>query len=85
MGNSLFIAKYKLGKISSETLQHFVASNFVASNAAVVGVGVDHQELVEYAQGLSFGNGEAKTGPAVYKGGEIRSVNLAKYYSLFVY
>lgn len=72
LGNSLFIAKYQLGKISSETLQHYVASNFVTSNAAVAGLGVDHQSLVDYAQTFYFGTGDAKIGPAEYKAGEIR-------------
>lgn len=72
LGNSLFIAKYQLGKISSETLQHYYASQFVAGNAAVVGLGIDNGQLVQYAQKLNFGTGEVKSGPAEYKAGEIR-------------
>lgn len=72
LGNSLFIAKYKLGGISSETLQHYVASTFLTGRAAVVGLGVDHGQLEEYAQSLGLQQGEGKTPSSEYKGGEIR-------------
>lgn len=72
LGNSLFIAKYKLGGISSETLQHYVASTFQTGRAAVVGLGVDHGQLEEYAQGLALQQGEGKTPTSEYRGGEIR-------------
>lgn len=73
LGNSLYSAKYNLGNISSETLQHYVASNFLSGRAAVVGLGVDHSALVKYAQGLSLESGEGTTTPSPYFGGEIRS------------
>lgn len=72
LGNSLFIAKYKLGNISSETLQHYVASTFLTGRSAVVGLGVEHGQLEEYAQGLALQQGEGKTPSSEYKGGEIR-------------
>lgn len=72
LGNSLFIAKYKLGHVSSETLQHYFASNFLTGRAAVVGLGVDHEELVQYAQGLALEQGVGKASASQYKGGEIR-------------
>ncbi|RZC36189.1 cytochrome b-c1 complex subunit 2, mitochondrial, partial [Asbolus verrucosus] len=73
LGNSLYSAKYQLGNISSETLQHYVASNFTTGRTAVVGLGVDHSQLVNYAQGLSLETGEGSTTPSPYIGGEIRS------------
>ncbi|KRT82905.1 Peptidase, partial [Oryctes borbonicus] len=33
LGNSLYVAKYNIGKVSSETLQHYVASNFTSNRA----------------------------------------------------
>lgn len=72
LGNSLFIAKYKLGKISSETVQHFYSSRFVTGNVAVVGLGVDQGELVQYAQNLNLTSGEGKVAESEYYGGEIR-------------
>ncbi|GJQ70817.1 putative metal ion binding protein [Trypoxylus dichotomus] len=73
LGNSLYTAKYNIGKISSETLQHYAASNFTSNRAAVVGVGINHDKLVECAQNLPLETGKDDTGPGVYKGGEIRS------------
>lgn len=72
LGNSLFIAKYQLGKISPETLQYYVKSNFLTGRSAVVGLGVDQDQLVEYAQGLALDSGEGKARTSEYKGGEIR-------------
>lgn len=43
-----------IGKHSSGDLQQFVSSNFASKNAAVIGVGVPHEQLVEYAQKLSL-------------------------------
>lgn len=73
LGNSLYSAKYNLGAISTETLQHYVASNFLTGRTAVVGLGVDHSKLVEYAQGLKLESGEGTVTPSPYAGGEIRS------------
>lgn len=72
LGNSLFIPKTQIGKISSETLQHYVNSNFLAGRAAVVGIGVSHSDLVSYAQSLEIETGEGCTPPSPYKGGELR-------------
>lgn len=73
LGNSLWIAKHQIGKVSSETLQHYVASHFTPENTAVVGLGVNHSFLSHFAQGLKFKNGSsAQESPAKYASGEIR-------------
>lgn len=69
LGNSIFIPKYQLGKVSSETLQHFFASNFTTNRAAVAGVGVDHQVLNGFAQSLTLESGEGKHADCKYHGG----------------
>lgn len=73
LGNSLFIPKSQIGKISSETLQHYVASNFLTGRASVVGLGVNSAELEQYAQSLKLESGEGCNTGSVYKGGELRS------------
>lgn len=63
VGNSVFCPSYNAGKHSSETMQHFVASNCTTNRAAVAGVGVDHQLLVGFAQSLNMesgGSGDSK-------------------------
>lgn len=57
LGNSVFCPSYNAGKHSSETMQHFVASNCTTGRAAVAGVGVDHQLLVGFAQSLNLESG----------------------------
>lgn len=72
LGNSIFCAKHHIGKISPETLQHFVASNYKANRAAVVGVGVDHQLLVGYAKSLQLDSGAGTGSASQYFGGDLR-------------
>lgn len=72
LGNSIFCAKHHVGKISPETLQHYVASNFKTNRAAVVGVGVDHQLLVGYAKNLALDSGVGNDVASKYFGGELR-------------
>jgi len=72
LGNSIFCAKHHVGKISPETLQHYVASNFKTNRAAVVGVGVDHQLLVGYAKNLVLDSGSVTDSASKYYGGELR-------------
>lgn len=73
LGNSIFCAKHHVGKLSPETLQHYVASNFTNGRTAVVGVGVDHQQLVGFAKTLQLENGPEAPTPSKYHGfGELR-------------
>lgn len=69
LGNSLFIADHKIGKISSESLQHYFESNFTANRGAVSGINVDHQMLLGYAQSLQLGSGEGAKNESKYHGG----------------
>ncbi|KAJ9575907.1 hypothetical protein L9F63_007219 [Diploptera punctata] len=73
LGNSLYCPDYLVGKHSTESLQHYVKSHFTTNRAAVVGVGVEHGELVCFAQNLPLesGAGPAETA-AKYYGGDVR-------------
>lgn len=73
LGNSLFCGKHRAGKISPETLQHYVGEQFVTSRAAVVGYGIDYNELLQYAQncGMQTG-GDVAEEATKYYGGEAR-------------
>lgn len=72
LGNSVYIPKFQIGKISSESLLHYVAENCTANRCAVVGVGVDHNALVGFAQNLQLNSGAGKTNSASYYGGDAR-------------
>lgn len=73
LGNSIYCPDYLVGKHSSESLQHYVKSHFTTNRTAVVGVGVDHSELVCFAQNLPLesGAGPAES-PSKYYGGDVR-------------
>lgn len=59
LGNSLFCPAHQVGKVSAETLQHFVSENFTAGRAAVSGVGVSLNTLTGFAQNLKLGGSDA--------------------------
>lgn len=63
LGNSIFCPAHQVGKISSESMQHFVANNFTAGRAAVSGVGVCHNTLSGFAQNLKLGGAEGAAAP----------------------
>lgn len=69
LGNSIFCPKHRIGKISSETLQHFFESNYTANRGAVAAVNVDHQMLVGFAQSLQIGNGDGPRNESKFFGG----------------
>lgn len=77
LGNSIFCAKYNVGRISPESLQHYVATNYRASRAAVVGVGVDHQLLCGFAKSLNLDSGTATDAPSSISGGSDLRVDKA--------
>lgn len=72
LANSLFVSDFKMGKLSSDTLNEYVAQTHQASRMVVVGLGVDHGALVNYAKGLGVGAGDGPAGASVYGGGELR-------------
>lgn len=69
LGNSIFCPKHKIGKISSETLQHYFESNFTANRGAVAGTNIDHSMLVGFAQSLQIGSGDGIRNESKYRGG----------------
>ncbi|KZC05705.1 PREDICTED: cytochrome b-c1 complex subunit 2, mitochondrial [Dufourea novaeangliae] len=72
LGYSLFSPKHQLGKIGSETLQHFVSTWFTGPKCAVVGTGVPLSELTALANNLEIGTEDRAVEPSRYGGGELR-------------
>ncbi|XP_053952821.1 cytochrome b-c1 complex subunit 2, mitochondrial [Anastrepha ludens] len=72
LGNSIYIPKFQIGKLSSESLLHYVANNFTPSRCAVVGVGIDHNTLSGFAQNLELSSESGKSDSAAYYGGDAR-------------
>jgi len=73
LGNSIYISKHQLGKISSEDLLYFTKTNFTSDRAAIVGWGLPHKTVASFATSLGLPNGKPDFTPSPYKGGEIRS------------
>ncbi|XP_012271872.1 cytochrome b-c1 complex subunit 2, mitochondrial [Orussus abietinus] len=72
LGYSLYCPKRQVGKISNETLQHFVNTWFSGSRCAVVGTGVALSDLQCFAQGLEISSGDTCNEASKYYGGELR-------------
>ncbi|NXJ04607.1 QCR2 protein, partial [Odontophorus gujanensis] len=77
LANPLYCPDYRIGKITSEQLHHFVQNNFTSARMALVGIGVRHSDLKRVAeQFLNIRSGSGTSSPkAVYRGGEIREQN----------
>ncbi|NXL99659.1 QCR2 protein, partial [Tyrannus savana] len=77
LANPLYCPDYRVGKITSEQLHHFVQNNFTSGRMALVGIGVKHSDLKKVAeQFLNIRSGAGASGAkAVYRGGEIRKQN----------
>ncbi|XP_061715207.1 cytochrome b-c1 complex subunit 2, mitochondrial [Cydia pomonella] len=74
LGNSLFISPKKIGKISSESLQHYTATALTPARCAVAVVGENKETATMIAQALklSSSSSEAKGEAGKYFGGELR-------------
>ena len=72
LGNSLYSSKHQLGKISTETLQHFTNSWFTAPKCAIVATGIPLSDLVAFGNNLEIGSEDAPNEASPYLGGEIR-------------
>lgn len=73
LGNSIFVREFNIKKLNSETLQHYVANNFIGEKAAIAGCGISQSILTRFADSLGLSAGCGSELPASkYRGGEIR-------------
>ncbi|KPI97405.1 PREDICTED: cytochrome b-c1 complex subunit 2, mitochondrial-like [Papilio xuthus] len=74
LGNSLFIAPKKIGKISSESLQHFASNNLVPNRCAIALIGDNQDTACLLADSLQLSSlvQESKSDTTTYYGGELR-------------
>lgn len=81
--NSLYSPEFMIGKHSSEMLLNFVDNHFVSNRSAVVGLGIEHDRLLEYVdKHFSLGRGDrGQTGESKFIGGQTRiDANLPNTY-----
>jgi len=75
LGNSLYMNEESVGSFSPKALEAFVAANQTGPRAAVIGIGVDHDQLLIHARRMTFHQGGApgaENKKAKYYGGEAR-------------
>ena len=72
LGYSIFAPKHQIGKINTETLQHFVRNWFTGPKCAVVATGVPLSELTGFATNLEIGADDRAVEASRYYGGELR-------------
>lgn len=72
LGYSLFCPEHQIGKIGTETLQHFFNTWCTESRCAVVGTGVTLAELAALGSNLTIGTADNANEASKYCGGEIR-------------
>ncbi|CAL8111826.1 unnamed protein product [Orchesella dallaii] len=71
LGYSLYSPKWMIGNHTSEMLQNFVSSNF--GQACVVGIGLPHEKVVEFASRLNIKGEVGKPLPGQFHpGSEVR-------------
>jgi len=76
LGYSLYMPESSVGLHSPAMLRDFAESHFGGANTMVIGVGVDHQELVEKVKKNGKGGQAAVREKAKYYGGEVRLNNV---------
>lgn len=72
--NSLFSPDFMLGKHSQESLQRYVEDHFVSNRTAIVGLGIEHDLLLEQVESkFSLARGDrGNSGESKFIGGESR-------------
>lgn len=72
LGKSLYANTNKVGYFNSSVLQAFTSQHFSAANMAVVGLGVDHDQLLAYAKQIKpVGTASPAASPSPYHGGTV--------------
>ncbi|XP_076451696.1 cytochrome b-c1 complex subunit 2, mitochondrial-like isoform X2 [Babylonia areolata] len=73
LGRSLYAPEHMVGKYSPEQLMHFMKSYYSTGRLALVGVGISHEELIDYSLKFNpFAAASIAHDKAKYFGGEIR-------------
>lgn len=72
LGNSIFCPERNIGRFSSGDMQRYVNSTFSADRCVVVGYGVNHDMLIDYAHSFGIDASTADPAkPAKYYGGQV--------------
>jgi len=72
LGNLLFANENGIRDIDNDVLQAYINNNFIASRAAIVGLGIDHQLLLDAAGYVQLRSGTGATVPTKFHSGNER-------------
>lgn len=74
LGHSLYAPEYNIGKYHPDQLLHYMKTYFSTGRLALVGIGVNHDELITQAKRLTpFSSAAIAANKAKYYGGEFIS------------
>ncbi|XP_037073893.1 cytochrome b-c1 complex subunit 2, mitochondrial-like [Pollicipes pollicipes] len=74
LGHSLLAAPHALGSLGTDQLASHLSQTLLSRRVAVVGTGVDHDTLTQFAQSLQLPDGDGPARAARYGGGEARGL-----------
>jgi len=69
LGNSLYAPKYMVGKYTPAMMREFHEKYYTMERSVLVGIDIDHENLVALGENLSLPKGKTATTPAKYAGG----------------
>lgn len=70
LGHSIFCAPTRVGSVTHEQVMEYMKNRYTGSNIGLVGIGVDHKFLTDFASDLkAYGSGKPENKPAKYHGG----------------
>lgn len=72
LSNTLYAGNVNIGNITASQMQNFVEKNFNANRCAIVGVGIDHETLVDFAKAFELETGSSATAPCKSAIGQVR-------------
>jgi len=74
LANSIITPKFMVGKHKEKMMQKFASEHLLSGEACVVGINVDHSQLLDYANSCPITDGKSLPLPASpYRGGEVRN------------
>lgn len=72
LGNALFANENTVRDINDDVLQAYINNNFIPSRAAIVGLGVDHQLLLDAAGYVQLRSGTETSAPSKFHSDDAR-------------
>ncbi|RNA42134.1 cytochrome b-c1 complex subunit mitochondrial [Brachionus plicatilis] len=76
LSNSLYAPRFNVANLKSELLSDFREKNFTSNRLTLVGLGMQHDDLIRYADQFRLPSGSPSRQTAQYHSSELREENL---------